>query len=283
MEPEADGAVEQQCQYSNGCLEDAVVGGSHPVLVLDVVIEALFIGVLADSGYRDDHKQQGQCRGDEGTYRRKGSERIDVLYIERCIRPGFVRCIIDAQQQVEQSGQGQQDYLCGKGSSHGEDAEHTADKEADGAGNVLDGCQPDQITSPVVGKIDDMVGHGGVYPAGEYAGKHPAAYDLQLTHCRTEDNLAYRVAEAAQEDDFLCGNIAAEPAPERGKEEVHGHHCGKRNTEHRTVQIPFNNQGRCDRMGKTGSHVEDECNDKEYQQSVFSHRNYCTQGIPDRQ
>ena len=79
----ADGGVEQHGQTCNDDLDGAVILGAEVELILDEVVEALLIGVVADTRNGDDDKDQGQCRRHKLLGSQEGAEGVGSLEGQR--------------------------------------------------------------------------------------------------------------------------------------------------------------------------------------------------------
>ena len=170
------------------------------------------------------------------------------------VRLVLVFGVVDAED-VEEDAAGSQAYDLGReGGPDGDEAQHPADEVSDGAGHVLDGGIDGKVGALLFGAagVDDVVGGGGVHGGDEDAREGPSADDHGFIDGGPEDRLTAGISQGADQHEPLGGHVAAHLAPEGREQEVHGHHGSQRHAEHGTVQVPFYDQRRSDRMGEAG-------------------------------
>ncbi len=258
LDAQAQGEIDNEADESYHGINQAVIGGGKPELILNIIIERIVIGGGCKAGgkhhkqeYADPGREQPagfqECR--KGVCRPFQGQRLLLI-------GGAV-----PEQQADSGGHRAEDgNLSEKGAMNGEIADDAAHQVSGRSACRSDGGADRHIASQLAGWRDVCnVGHK-VYrgACGKQAGQHSCQQDGRHRTGQQEGKLPHRIAQRGEDQYPHSAHTVAHTAPERTEQELCDRHSRKGSAEQVSGHGKILEKGRGDGMHHVGSHKLEE-------------------------
>lgn len=233
-DPDAQGGVEHEGDHTHGGLDDTVVGRGQRKLILQIVIESLVKAGVGKVHQGAQQKQQHKARVHKilAVQERLQGIGLNQQLLGRGLFTGLR--IVLAYQQEGNAGNAQRGTLNPEGKLYGKFTDKAANEITECAGHSVDNGADGEIFALVLrlGDVHNIGQHTHKDTANENARQKPENQHGQLCGGTCEAQLSQTVANTADAQRPAGGNVQIDLAPERGEQEIRGHHGGQSQAEH---------------------------------------------------